>query len=104
MDLLVVTVVMRCSARLEIESDGMTAVPIGEAVLEAATTAELSGSATAVADDTGREDSINAVESATGLVAGERRGVGKMIGVTATTIAVKRSAVRSRLSIYGTGS
>ena len=36
--------------------------------------------------------------------AGARRGVGKSIGVTATTIAVRRSAIKSFLSIYGTGS
>jgi hypothetical protein len=32
------------------------------------------------------------------------RGVGKRIGVTATTIAVSNSAIKSLLSIYGTGS
>ena len=36
--------------------------------------------------------------------AGVRRGVGKSIGVTATTIAVRSSAIKSLLSIYGTGS
>jgi len=97
-------VVIRCSAGRDTESAAAATVPIREAALEGATTAGLVGSATAVDDDTGREDSINAVESATELVAGERRGVGKMTGVTATTIAVKRRAVRSRLSIYGTGS
>jgi hypothetical protein len=35
---------------------------------------------------------------------GVRRGVGKITGVTATTTAVRRSAIRSLLSIYGTGS
>lgn len=32
------------------------------------------------------------------------RGVGKRIGVTATTIAVSNRAIESLLSIYGTGS
>jgi hypothetical protein len=35
---------------------------------------------------------------------GVLRGVGNSIGVTATTTAVKSSAIRSFLSIYGTGS
>ena len=35
---------------------------------------------------------------------GVRRGVGKITGVTATTIAVRSSAIKSLLSIYGTGS
>lgn len=38
------------------------------------------------------------------VAGGVRRGVGKRIGVTATIIAVSRSAIESLLSIYGTGS
>ena len=60
---------------------------------------------TAGADVTGCADFLvdDSVVTDLGAV-GVRRGVGKSIGVTATTIAVRSSAIKSLLSIYGTGS
>jgi hypothetical protein len=46
---------------------------------------------------------LTAMESDT-VEGGVLRGVGNNIGVTATTSAVRRRAIESLLSIYGTGS